>query len=144
MLEVDTRGLEAFRHLAYLCSQSEHHRSYSKSDAERCILPPLALRQNRFLSSDNVVTGFASWAFLTPDAAQAFVDGTRKLGSLDWDKGSELWLIDVIAPFRDVRWFCRSLRQHLSATYPEYPVVNFVRSGDRHRRRTLSMEIANV
>ena len=96
------------------------------------------------MTHDNIVTGFASWAFLQPSVAEAFVDGTRKLGPLDWDKGSELWLIDVIAPFRDVRWFCRSLRQYWSDTYPEYPVVNFVRSHDRHKRRALSMRIADV
>ena len=132
------RGPEALRHVEFLCSQSEHHHSYTISDIERCILPPLELRQNRFLCRKGMVTGFASWAFLKRNTAQRFIDGTRKLAPQDWALGSELWLIDVIAPFGDTAWFCRRLRKHWAKTYPEFPVVNYVRSHDRHTRRTVA------
>lgn len=100
-------------------------------------MPPLALGQNRFMHRENVVTGFASWAFLKRDTAQRFIDGTRMLAPQDWSLGDELWLIDVLAPFGDTAWFCRRLRKHWAETYPEFPVVNYVRSHDRHTRRTV-------
>ena len=134
-----------------LCTQSAFHKSYTVDDVERCILPPLHLGQSKFLyhkgtAGEVVVIGFASWAFLTPIVAQGFVDGTRKLRRFDWSDGDELWLIDVIAPLGWVRWFCRRLRKHWAETYPEFPVVNYLRSHDRHKRRTLSsaVETADV
>jgi cytolysin-activating lysine-acyltransferase len=47
---------------------------------------------------DEAPLAFASWAFLSADAAARYAASGR-LAPADWKSGGEAWLIDLVAPF---------------------------------------------
>jgi cytolysin-activating lysine-acyltransferase len=87
----------------FLMSASEVHREWTIEDLSRLVAPPLALTQCEIFVRDGWPVAFISWAFLNKVAADGFIDGTRKLQPDDWSSGDQLWIIDIIAPYGDIR-----------------------------------------
>jgi cytolysin-activating lysine-acyltransferase len=78
--------------------RSDRHREWRIKSIERLMLPPMVLSQYKmFWGADGIPVGLATWAFLTPEAADGYVNRTRQLQPEDWNAGDQLWFIDFIA-----------------------------------------------
>ena len=84
--------------IAWLCMNSPQHRNQFIADLEWRVMPALVLDQAKLYMRDDAPIAYASWAFLSPEAAERY----RTIGRLapgDWKSGPEAWLIDLVAPF---------------------------------------------
>lgn len=81
-----------------LMQQSAFHRAYTVETILRCIQPPLNLAQHISVIRDGQMVAWASWAWMAPDRAQAFLLGQYKLQPSDWCAGEHLVFMDFIAP----------------------------------------------
>lgn len=103
-----------------LCLGSDVHRNWFVKDIDRLFIEPLKADHARLFYRDGKVIGFISWAFLSYEAEDAFVNGTRKLQSDDWKSGNRIWIIDCIAPYGDVGFIGRWARDHLTPYGPSF------------------------
>jgi cytolysin-activating lysine-acyltransferase len=84
--------------IAWLCMNSPQHRNQFIADLEWRVMPALVLDQAKLYMRDEAPVAYASWAFLSPEAAERYRT-TGRLTPGDWKSGSEAWLIDLVAPF---------------------------------------------
>jgi RTX toxin acyltransferase family len=80
------------------------------SDIERLIIPPYRLEQFSSYRTSGRAAGLATWAYLSDQCANEFSNGTRKMQPNDWRPGSQLWFIDVLAPFGGIWSMVSDLR----------------------------------
>ncbi len=95
--------------ICFLAMNSSAHRFMFIADFEWRILPPVVFDQAKVYMREEQPIAFASWAFLSEEAAERY----RKIGRLapkDWKSGDEAWLIDVIAPFGSVEEIVKDLK----------------------------------
>jgi cytolysin-activating lysine-acyltransferase len=84
--------------IAWLCMNSPQHRNQFIADLEWRVMPALVLDQAKLYMRDEAPVAYASWAFLSPQAAERY-RATGRLAPGDWKSGPEAWLIDLVAPF---------------------------------------------
>jgi hemolysin-activating ACP:hemolysin acyltransferase len=79
--------------------------------------PPARLGQIQFLfNGRGRPLGYASWAFLSTKSAEALSRDPNLVLELDeWNEGTELWIMDFVAPVGGARSLARSLRHRLSS-----------------------------
>jgi cytolysin-activating lysine-acyltransferase len=99
---------EVFGHMCALATQSKAHANYTLADAYRLFIPPISLGQFLMFGDGS---GFATWAYLSREAADGYRTRTRKLQPDDWKSGDEIWFVDLIAPFGNVRPLIRGLAE---------------------------------
>ena len=90
--------LPALGPVAWLYMQAPGRKHSFLADLEWLAMPPLVLGQCKLYMKDEAPLAFASWAFLSADAASRYA-ATGKLAPADWKSGDEAWLIDLVAPF---------------------------------------------
>ena len=93
-----------------LMNCSAQHRSFDVATVMRCIVPPLRLGQHIWVEDNGAIVAWASWAFMDPDTAKAFLNGAYKVHPDDWCCGEEIIIMDVLAPFGYVGVISRKLR----------------------------------
>ncbi len=97
-----------FCDIVMLMSKSNTHKQFTISDLMRVVIPPLELGQYEVFREQNKPVGFVSWAWLTNTTAFGYITRQRRLKSSDWNKGNQLWVIDVIAenysPIKIIRY----------------------------------------
>jgi len=78
-------------------------------------MPPIRLGQIAFsFTSHGIATGYVVWAYLTDEvAAEVAVKAGRTLQLGEWNEGTRLWIMDVVAPFGNVAALLRVLRPRL-------------------------------
>lgn len=106
--------------LRKLLRDSPYHKSYSEHDIMRTIVAPI--RNNKAMIYDDgmKVLAFMSWAFLKPNDAQGYLDRSRKLQPADFkNENGELWFIDFIAPYGNVREVIRVFQREFQHRYPD-------------------------
>ena len=100
-----------------LMLSSDHHCRYTVDTVMRCIVPPIHLGQHIGVERNGRFVAWASWAWLTPSKAEAFLAGDYNIQPGDWRSGDTLVFMDFIAPDGDARALYRTLR-NLFATIP--------------------------
>jgi hemolysin-activating ACP:hemolysin acyltransferase len=105
----------------HLMSLSEYHRTYSDDGIRRLILAPL--QHNKLLvqydAKDDPIA-FCTYAFLTPEAEDGYINKTRKIQPMDFEnEDGTLWCIDFAAPFGNCRGIIREMRTFFEETYGE-------------------------
>lgn len=111
-----------------LAALSPIHKGWAISEAQRLFLPPIALGQ--FLMTTDG-SAFVTWAYLGSEIAKGFADRTHKLQPNEWQSGPELWAIDLIAPFGNLRTFVRQIR----GAFPKQTLGHAHRSYANGRRK---------
>lgn len=129
-----------------LCLGSDVHRNWFVKDIERLFIEPLKADQARLFYRNGKVIGYISWAFFSYEAEDAFVTGKRKLQSDDWKSGNRVWIVDCIAPYGDVGFIGRWVRDYLT---PYCPSLNTDRANWLRRRpdgsiRRIGMALEHV
>jgi cytolysin-activating lysine-acyltransferase len=85
--------------IAWLMTQSPRHKAIPLGDLEWLVMPALLLRQFRIFYKDEQPVGVALWA-LTDDLVAMRIDaGDRRLAAVEWKSGSNMRIIDIVAPF---------------------------------------------
>ena len=102
--------VQALGHAVWLMTHSAIHKHLFMIDAEWLIVPPVSLGQYKLWYKNDLPYGFASWAFLGPDAEARIREGIRRVTPIDWKSGDTLWLMDFIAPFGDQQQMLQELR----------------------------------
>jgi len=107
--------------LRALLKDSVYHRRYSEADILRTIYP--AIREGKCLyqeDEDGRLTGFLTWAFLHPHQVDGYLNKTRKLKAIDFMRNDgELWFIDFVAPYGNVRSVIRGFQRDFQDIYPD-------------------------
>ncbi|WP_308422165.1 toxin-activating lysine-acyltransferase [Dyella nitratireducens] len=105
-------------------------RKYSIASAYLWLWP--AVRLNQIVCTtgrSGVWTGYATWAYFTPEFATTFVKSDPPfLHISDWNEGYQLWILDFVAPLGHARALVSQLRSRLSRDFKEARHV--VRSPD--------------
>jgi cytolysin-activating lysine-acyltransferase len=74
--------------IAWLYSQSIHHKHLFIGDIDWLIIPPLMLDQCKLYMNDNTPVAFVSWVYLNPDAEARFLkNGIDRIPPKDWNNG---------------------------------------------------------
>lgn len=107
--------------LRQMLLESPYHRRYSEADILRTIYP--AIREGKCLyhEDDNgKLTGFMTWAFLHPHQIDGYLNKTRKIKAIDFMRNEgDLWFLDFIAPYGNVRQIIRSFQEDFRERYPD-------------------------
>src|SRR5690606_19732173 len=80
-----------------LLPRSPRYRDMRLKDVERRLVPAISRGQIKFYVADGEPQAFATWAYLTREAADGLLTGERELVDADFDAGEETWLIDLVA-----------------------------------------------
>lgn len=122
-----------------LIRDSDIHRSWSVEDIQRVLLPLIKKRQVMFAYKNDIIVGMVTWAFVEPDVAQGYINKTKKLTSeaLTGSVG-DLWAIDFIAPYGNVKDIIQSFTKRFKELHPEHTNAKmFRRTKDYVSRVTL-------
>ena len=115
----------------FLFNRSDLHRHYTLADFHAFAIEPIICKSCLFLHRGHIPVGFVSWAWLTPQESQQFLDETLSLDMAHYTRKQapeyELWGIEFIAPFGDARHLMRQARDHAYEVLGMHPKVNFRR-----------------
>jgi cytolysin-activating lysine-acyltransferase len=89
--------------MAWLLTQSPLHKGLAIGDLEWLVMPALIHQQFYMFRDGDQPVGLALWAKCTPQAAKkldgGMIEPENRLTLEEWANGSEVWLVDLIAPF---------------------------------------------
>jgi cytolysin-activating lysine-acyltransferase len=85
--------------IAWLMTQSPRHKAVPLGDLEWLLMPALLLRQFRIFYSGEQPVGVALWALADDLVAKRIDAGDKRLAAVEWKGGSNLRIIDIVAPF---------------------------------------------
>jgi hemolysin-activating ACP:hemolysin acyltransferase len=120
-----------------LFNMSEIHRYWSVADLDRLLIPPLEIDQCIFASRNNSIIGFCTWGLFSNRVSNGFANRSHLLQREDWKSGDNLWIVDLISPYGDVRLFAQLLYVHFLELYPYHQKAFAVRQykgKGKHRR----------
>jgi hemolysin-activating ACP:hemolysin acyltransferase len=112
---------------------SDYHRSYSRDDFLRLIKPAKDNNKIRIIFKDGSPMAFGTWAFLSPEAEQGYIHGTRKIQPEDFEgEDGTLWFIDFAAPYGNCRESVRYFRKFICTLYGPRTRAKINRTRRRH------------
>lgn len=78
---------------------------------------PIRLDQILMVFNDNgLPEGYITWAYVTPETAVRLGDGSgRPPLPEDWNDGTLLWIVDIVAPFGQLAAVAKAARRHFAA-----------------------------
>jgi cytolysin-activating lysine-acyltransferase len=121
---------------ALLFGHSAHHRKYTCAELQAHFVVPYRLGQFRlYYNGDGDVTALVTWAWLSDHTlARVMDDDHYALHTSEWNEGTHLYIMDLVAPFGHFREVARDLLR----TFPQVTHWHSVRrSADvRIRKRT--------
>lgn len=99
---------------------SEYHRNYSREDIIRTIVAPIKNKKALGVTEDGELKSILTWAFLNEEQVEGYLNKTRKLRATDFEQDEgELWFIDFIAPYGNVKKIIREYQEEFSPLYPD-------------------------
>jgi cytolysin-activating lysine-acyltransferase len=85
--------------IAWLMDQSPRHSDMPVDDLEWLLAPPVMYGQFRVFYRGGVPTGVVLWAQVDDVVAKRIDAGVKRLTTAEWQSGSNLRIIEVVAPF---------------------------------------------
>src|ERR1700710_568074 len=85
--------------ITWLMTQSPRHKAVPLGDLEWLLMPAILLRQFRIFYQGEQPVGVALWAMADRLVAKRIDAGDRRLAAIEWKSGSNMRIIDVVAPF---------------------------------------------
>src|SRR4051812_5217827 len=85
--------------ITWLMTQSPRHKSIALGDLEWLVMPAILLRQFRIFYKGEQPVGLALWALADDVVAKRIDAGENRLAAVEWKNGSNLRIIDIVAPF---------------------------------------------
>lgn len=103
-----------------LLKDSPYHCKYTQRDIERCVMPAVGFKKYMAYYDGDKLVGFLSWAFLHEHQVEGYLNKTRKLKPIDFMRNQgDLWFIDFIAPYGNVRTIIREFQKEFQTRYPD-------------------------
>ena len=142
---IEFRNLEAatLGHVMYLLHCTD--RSNLSLDAIQTWLRiPIRLDQIILLFGANKTPeGYLTWAYVTPETAMRLGDGSgRPPFPEEWNDGTLLWIVDVVAPFGQLRPLVEAARAHLGKDHRMMGYADRRRRNLRIRQRPMPVQQA--
>lgn len=118
-----------------LLKDSDYHRTWSAEDVKRIIFPLLQKKQALFAYDDGI-QAMVTWAYIDPEVSKGYLEGTQKLSSeaLTGSTG-DLWAIDFIAPYGNVKDVIRSFTERFKELHPEHTSAQMFRRSKNYASR---------
>jgi cytolysin-activating lysine-acyltransferase len=85
--------------IAWLMTQSPRHKVMLIGDLEWLLMPAILLRQFRIFYKGEQPVGVALWALVDYLVAKRIDASDRRLAAGEWKSGSNMRVVDVVAPF---------------------------------------------
>jgi len=86
--------------ITWLLSQSPLHKTMFIADLEWYVMPAILLEQFRIFPGPNgQPAGLVLWGSISDETEQRLHENKVRLAPHEWKGGSNLWLIDMVAPF---------------------------------------------
>jgi cytolysin-activating lysine-acyltransferase len=85
--------------IAWLMTQSPRHKVVPIGDLEWLVMPAILLRQFRIFYKGEQPVGVVLWALADDLVARRIDAGETRLAAVEWKSGSNMRIIDVVAPF---------------------------------------------
>jgi cytolysin-activating lysine-acyltransferase len=85
--------------ITWLMTQSPRHKVMPIGDLEWLVMPAILLRQFRIFYQGEQPVGVALWALADDLVARRIDAGDKRLTAAEWKSGSNMRIIDVVAPF---------------------------------------------
>jgi cytolysin-activating lysine-acyltransferase len=89
--------------MTWLLTQSPLHRAFAIGDLEWLVMPALIHQQFYIFRDGDRPVGLALWAKCGPEAEaklqRGMIEPENRLTLEEWTNGSNIWLVDLIAPF---------------------------------------------
>src|SRR5262245_25930228 len=85
--------------ITWLMTQSPRHKSIPLGDLEWLVMPAILLQQFRMFYNGTQPVGVAVWALVDDLVAKRIDDGDKRLTAVEWKSGSNMRILDVVAPF---------------------------------------------
>jgi cytolysin-activating lysine-acyltransferase len=85
--------------ITWLMTQSPRHKSIPLGDLEWLMMPAILLRQFRIFYKGEQPVGVAVWALADELVAKRIDAGDKRLTAVEWKSGTNLRIIDIVAPF---------------------------------------------
>jgi cytolysin-activating lysine-acyltransferase len=80
-------------------TQSPRHKAIPLGDLEWLLMPAILLRQFRIFYQGEQPVGVALWALADELVAKRIDADDKRLAAVEWKSGSNMRIIDVVAPF---------------------------------------------
>jgi hemolysin-activating ACP:hemolysin acyltransferase len=120
-----------------LMSRSKVHSKYEMLYLRKIIEPAIKHQFIKFyFNAHGESIGYVIWAFVAADVEKRFLEsGTWDLHISEWNEGDQLWIIDLVAPFGNIKEILCDLRD---AVFLNFKIVRYFRI---KRNKSISKEI---
>ena len=116
LIEESWTEAEVFGSAAWLWMHSSSHRERPLHTLSAVLLPALKQRQFILASEAGRPVFYLSWANLSPEAEQRYLQQHPVcMPESDWNSGERMWLLDWVAPFGHTQIMHRLLKRQLFA-----------------------------
>jgi cytolysin-activating lysine-acyltransferase len=85
--------------ITWLMTQSPRHKAVPLGDLEWLLMPAILLRQFRIFYHGEQPVGVALWALADELVARRIDAGDKRLAAVEWKSGTNMRVIDIVAPF---------------------------------------------
>jgi cytolysin-activating lysine-acyltransferase len=85
--------------IVWLMTQSPRHKPIPLGDLEWLMMPAILLKQFRIFYKGEQPVGIAVWALVDDFVAKRFDAGDERLSAIEWKSGTNMRILDVVAPF---------------------------------------------
>ena len=85
--------------ITWLMTQSQRHKSTPIGNLEWLLMPAILLKQFRIFYKGDQPVGIVLWAFVDDLVATRIDTDDKRLSAVEWRCGSNVRIIDVVAPF---------------------------------------------
>lgn len=111
-----------------LLRDSDIHRHWSAEDVKRVILPLIKNKQAYFAYEGDDIQGMVTWAWLAPEDARGYVNGTHLLSSEALTSSTgDFWCIDFIAPYGNAKEVNKAFKKAFKEIRPDITQARILR-----------------
>ena len=99
--------------MLYLSGLTKTHNKRSLTQAIYAFETPLRLRQYHIFRQNGFPRGFVTFAGLSDDAERKYAIEGKPLTDKDFASGSSFWIVDMVAPFGQIRQIVDILKREI-------------------------------
>ncbi|MEM6636006.1 MAG: toxin-activating lysine-acyltransferase [Pseudomonadota bacterium] len=99
--------------MVYLSGLTETHQKRTLAQTLYTLEPPWRLNQYHIFRQDGFARGFVTFAGLSADAEYSYGVLRQPLSDRDYASGASFWIVDLVAPFGQVRQIVDLLKSHI-------------------------------
>jgi len=118
---------------------NNYHKDYDSGEISKYFLQPILNGTYVTIWEDDQIMSIGVYGFLSEEVVRKWLTKHYDLNGEDWKSGTQLWLVDILAPYGHGPATCRKLRNHV-ADLP-YKRVNFIRTykDGRYKKEQMSL-----